>query len=213
MTDFFELERKCKALRIKKIFKYSIFIFIISIITFLILYQMQTKKQPKKIIQQPTKHINISKPKITHHKENIKKTKKKSIIKKTPPKPKIIEPTLNLDIDLSKIEDIKIKKTKKKSVIKKTPPKRKPILQEETISFAKAIKLAEIYYNNSDYKNSIKWCKLAAKIDNNNEKVWKLYALNFEKIGQKEKAIKILKTYLEYKDSIELKYLLKRLMK
>jgi len=214
MIDFFELEKKCKTLQTKKIIKYSTIILIPILLLITIIFYTQTKtSQPKQIIKKE------------HKKTTIKQTK--PITKPQPKKPilqqkkQIIEHTLDIDIDLNKIKNItpnKPKKENKKTTIKQTksitkPQSKKPILQQETISFAKAIKLAEIYYNNSDYKNSMKWCKLASKIDNNNEKVWKLYALNLEKTNQKEKAIKILKTYLKYKDSIELRYLLQRLTK
>lgn len=180
MTDFFQLEKQCKQIRLKKIKK--IFLYILSIIVLIIAsifsYNYFTK-QPKKVIH-----------------------KSKPIIKQ--PKP-ISQP--------KKIEKPKPKPIPQPKKVVKTIQKPKSILQDETISFDKAIKLAQLYYNNADYENSIKWCKMASKIDNNDEQVWKLYALNLEKIGQKQKSIKVLKTYLKYKPSLELKYLLERLEK
>jgi len=209
MTDFFELEKRCKKLKQKQLLKYSIYLILIFLLIIGVLFYIQNKPKPTPIKIEHKKPIQIKKIK------EINKTKPKVKIKAKTEINKTIEPMLNVDIDLNKIDNISIAPNKKiKKEINKTKPKvevKKPILQEETISFEKAIKLAEIYYNNADYKNSIKWCKIASKIDNTNEKVWKLYALNLEKTGQTDKAIKILKTYLQYKDSIELRYILKRL--
>jgi len=240
MYDFFELEKKCKQLKRKKIIKitsiFSIIILFLILSFFIFQYFTQSKqihKQPQHIkqhkitppISKKIEHnTTIEKKPIHIHKKTLKpmiKEKKvnKITIKKTP--------MLNIQIDLNSIKELNItkkttnktnkiekpKKIKENKKIEKPIIQHKNILQNETISFDKAIKLAELYYNNADYQNSIKWCKIASKIDNSDAKVWKLYALNLEKIGQKQKAIKVLKTYLEYKDSLDLKYLLQRLEK
>jgi len=228
MSDFFELERKCKQLKRKKLIKYSS-IFLLFIILIGVAIYFITKPQPLKSLHttkitpkpQPTNPTKPTKPKvIVKIKEKnitkvvVKKVKvfiEKNITKPTPP-----APTLSLDINLTKIQKIDNPKQKAKAELKtkktNTQPikKQTSILQNETITFNKALTLAKKYYENADYENSIKWCKLASKIDNNDERVWKLYALNLEKTGQKEKAIKLLKTYLKYKNSLELKYLLQR---
>jgi len=226
MIDFFELEHRCKKLKRKKFIKFfTILILIFTLIGAIIYFLKQPKiqKSPQKEIK--TKDINHTKPKIIPKKEKPVVIIKKIIIEKnvTPiqkPKP---APMLNVNIDFQNINDINI--TKKPSIQK---PKQKPIsiqtqthnikpkqkisvIQEETITFKKAFVLAKQYYENGDYQNSIKWCKIASKIDNTDERIWKLYALNLVKIGKKDKAIKILKTYLEFRDSTELKYLLQRL--
>ena len=213
MNDFFELEKKCKKIKRKKFIK--IFLSFLSMIFILIggifIYNYLNKPEPKAQIKKTQPQPKVIKP--------IQKPKPKKVIKKEI-KTEIKEKPLDIEIDLNNIKQpiIKQKKTKPiqkpkpKKVIKKEP-KPKKILQEETVSFEKAIKLATLYYNNGNYQNSIKWCKIASKLDNTNEKVWKLYALNLEKIGQKKKAIKVIKTYLQYRDSLDLKYLLERLEK
>ena len=264
MNDFFELERKCKKLQQKRLFKYFIIIFVFLIfigVYFYIQYTQKTplhtpiiKKEVPKIkennITKTNKKIDnvkkienkkISKKKKENNTSNIQKIispkiKEKNITKTekkidNPQKPKkeknitiqkiikeknitkpIIQPVLKLKIDFNNIQPLKDNKT----IIQKPKPQtqiknKTSILQNETITFNKALTLAKKYYENADYENSIKWCKLASKIDNNDERIWKLYALNLEKTNQKEKAIKVLKTYLKYKNSLDLKYLLQRL--
>ena len=239
MDNFFELEKKCKKLKRKKFIKISIYIvlIIITIIALLQLYkkpkittkhiQNQTidiktkikksEKKPKEtnkslqinnsieINKSNSIEINKSKKITTKEKTSIKHTKEinKSI------KKSINIPTLSIQLDLTSIKSQKPKTQNKK--LQKLKKENKPLFKSENISFLKAIQLAKTYYDNEDYKNAIKWCKIASNIDNEDERVWKYYALSLEKIGQKQKAIKILKTYLKYKNSIELKYILQRL--
>ena len=129
-------------------------------------------------------------------------------------------PILELDINFSNIEIIedKKKKIKEEKIVtnvlqlpKKIVEKKKSLIQDETITFEKAYILAKSYYDSEDYITSMKWCKIASKINNKDERIWELYALNLENTNQKEKAIRVLKTYLKYKNSLRLKYLLQRL--
>jgi len=207
MNEFFELEKKCKQLKRKKFIKYFSIFLIFAILIGIVIYfitKPSTKPQPTK----PKVIVKIKEKNIT--KIVVKKVKvfiEKNITKPTPP-----APTLDVDIDLNKIKEINNSKPKIKQKTNTQPIKKQTsVIQNETITFHKALTLAKKYYENGDYQSSIKWCKLASKIDNNDERVWKLYALNLEKTGQKEKAIKVLKTYLKYKNSLELKYLLQRL--
>ena len=182
-----------------------------------------TSKKEKNISVLPIKKVKKIEKNISTLPKPIKIIKEKNISKHLVPMP-----ILDIKIDFDNIKVLKEpKKLQPKSKPKKQEqnhskqphtisikvPTKVSVLESKDITFTKAIQLAELYYNNGDYKNSIKWCKIAAKIDNNVEKVWKLYALNLEKIGKKQKAIKILKTYLKYKDSLELKFLLQRLIK
>ena len=256
MVDFFELEKRCKKIRQKKIFKIVVIIFFVIIAVSLICVNTLTPKKIDKNTSYPKaiakidkntsypkatakidKNIsypkaiakidkNTSYPKATAKiDKNISYPKAIAKIDKNTSHPKAIAkidknisrpiPILKIDIDFNNIPTTSssippkkvIKKEQNKTIIKE----KLSILQSEALTFTKALKLAQLYYNNGDYQNSIKWCKLASKIDNNDERIWKLYALNLEKIGQKDKAIKVLKTYLKYKNSIELKYLLQRL--
>ena len=225
MDEFLELEKKCKKLKIKKLLKYLILI--ILIISLIIgLYLFIQSKAHKSYIQENKTIIKITKIKPVKKETNktlkIKiieskkiKEKNKTIIKKVIKPIKI--PEWNVQFNLNEInitKEIKIK-SKVKKEINKTIVKENPnqMFKSETITVDKALKLAKFYYNNDDYQTSMKWCKIASNIDNSNEKIWKLYALNLEKLNQKQKAIKVLKTYLKYKDSSELEFILQRLEK
>jgi len=242
MDNFFILEKKCKKLQQKKFLKIigvSGVIIGVLVSGYYFFIPKNTTK-PHKIVKNTQKHskptpqkakqpipkshkpTNLTtsqvKPqkiekKIEKPKENISKTKKTPKIQKPQKieKPKVKKdiPILDIDVDLDSIPSST--NTTKKPIIKQTI--KKPILKTENITFTKAIKLAKLYYNNGDYQNSIKWAKIASSIDNDDERVWKYYALSLEKLGKKAKAIYILKTYLKYKNSIELKYILQRLEK
>ena len=225
MDEFLELEKKCKKLKAKKLI---IYIGLVLILTILIigLYLFFKPSKPKKIEKTIPKKIE---KKVN---QKIKKTPKEinKTIKIIKPKIKKVEPIKPQPKEHKEIKIIK-KPTKipqwkvefNLDEINLTTPKpiiKKPITQQsqkvfktQTISFDKALKLAKFYYNNEEYQDSMKWCKIASNIDNTNEEIWKLYALNLEKLNQKQKAIEVLKTYLKYKDSIELKLILKRLEK
>ena len=177
----------------------------------------QPKSTQKKDINNTKVKVKIISTKKEVNKTKTMQSKQKKEIKKVP--------ILEVKIDFNKITEPKIEKKaiiKKKVIpkeqkkvekkeIKKSKPKK--IIKNENISFEKAFKLATLYYNNGDYQNSMKWCKMASKIDSQNPAIWKLYALNLDKIGQTKKAIEVLQTYLKYKDSLELRYLLQRLKK
>jgi tetratricopeptide (TPR) repeat protein len=122
-----------------------------------------------------------------------------------------------LDIDFDKIESKESvenskKEVKKEEVVEQNKKRDSKILQTTPVSFEKAMKLIVLYYENGDYENSMKWCKIASKIDNYNENVWYYYALNLEKVGKKEKAIQVLTTYLKYQNSKKIRFLLQRLI-
>lgn len=183
-----------------------------------------------KIKQNITKEQNITKkiviPKKVIKKEELNVTKCQIIIKKQIEKTpkKVPVPVIDIDINFSNIKNIENKtQPKQKKIVEKKEPKKeekkvevvkekkKSLIKDETITFKKAYILAKSYYDSEDYVSSMKWCKIASKINNKDERIWELYALNLENTNQKEKAIKVLKTYLKYKKSLRLKYLLQRL--
>ena len=175
-----------------------------------------------KIKQNITKEQNITKkiviPKKVIKKEELNVTKCQIIIKKQIEKTpkKVPVPVIDIDINFSNIKNIENKtQPKQKKIVEKkvevVKEKKKSLIKDETITFKKAYILAKSYYDSEDYVSSMKWCKIASKINNKDERIWELYALNLENTNQKEKAIKVLKTYLKYKKSLRLKYLLQRL--
>ena len=74
--------------------------------------------------------------------------------------------------------------------------------------FSRAIMIAKAYYNKKDFKNAAKWAKKANSIDREREEGWVLYAKSINALGQKERAVKILKIYLSFKPSEEARKLL-----
>ena len=209
MNDFLDLEKRCKKLQKKRMIKYLSIAggVIILLITIPILFKDKPKPQPQK----------IEKPKITHPKPVKKETKKT-----------IVPPMMEVEFDLNKIKDVNIeekkkqkkphhkkevkpKHTTKKEIKKET--KKTGLIVEEKITFDKALYLATNAFNKHNYQESIKWCKIASKLNNDNPEIWRLYALNLVRLGQKDKAIIVLQTYLKYKKSIKIQHLLKRLQK
>jgi len=215
MIDFFELEKKCKAKKRKKLIKYIFFIVLFLILLGIIFYNFSLKEKSIKhkdikIIKQQNHKIqdtNITKQTLVKDVNKTKEIKDINISKTI----KNIEPNLTIEIDFNNIINIKQKEIKNKPIKKTVKKQQTSLIQDETITFDKALFKASTYYDNHQYQKSMKWCRIASKIDNTDERVWKLYALNYDKIGQKDTAIKIIKTYLEYKKSNDLEKLLKRL--
>ncbi len=216
MVDFFELEKKCKKIKNKKLLK------IIVVLTFLSLligafFVLNTTSKQKNIKTTSTTIQNKKQTKI----QTKKQTKtNKELIKapvKSHTKTKPLTPTIGVNIDFSsiptKIETKKQKTSQTNQSSKKTKniPNQPKLIISNSTSFEYAFNLAQNYYKQKNYKQSILWCKRASAIDNTNEKLWKLYALNLLAMGQKQKAIKVLKTYLKYKNSIDIQYLLQRI--
>ena len=152
---------------------------------------------------------NISKQTIIPQKTKIIKP-----IQKTTPKKEFnisTIPVLTLKIDFNNLSPTPKKVSKQKTIQNSTKKVYSSGLVSEELTFPKAMKLSKIYYTNGDYQNSLKWCKLAAQIDNNDEDLQNLFALNLVKLNKKNEAIKRIKNYLKNHNSIKLKYLLQRL--
>lgn len=75
-------------------------------------------------------------------------------------------------------------------------------------SYAIAIYISKQYYFENDFKNAGIWAKRANQLDRNKEDAWLLYAKSVYALGDKEKAIKILNVFLQYKDSAKTELLL-----
>lgn len=60
-----------------------------------------------------------------------------------------------------------------------------------------AIKIAQIYFKQKNYRKSIEWAKKANDINAKDEKSWLLYAKNLVQLGKIIKAKTLLKLYLE----------------
>ena len=224
MNDFLDLEKKCKTLRKKRILKYSggaVGVVVMSVMAMMFLKTPTTQKtieKPKKIEKNVTKAV-------------VKKVEKKPEKILPKPKPTVVPPMMEVEFDLNKIDSKNIEKKlnkkhhktnhkntnhkKHKVEHKKTIHKKetKNTLINETITFDKALYLAKDAFNKHKYNESIKWCKIASKLNNDSAEIWRLYALNLVRLHKKDKAILVLRTYLKYKQSIKIKHLLKRLEK
>jgi len=226
MDNFLELEKKCKALKKKKYLKYGAIgggAFFAMIVSAFMLFS-KTTPEPKKNIEKPK--IIEKKPKPQPIKEKPKQPIKKIEHKKE--HKNIVPPMMEVEFDLNKINSNALKNSHKnthkktepkpkketpKKQIKKEEKKSNTMISSETITFNKALYLAKSAFNKHNYQESIKWCKIASNLNNDSAEVWRLYALNLVRLNQKQKAIIVLETYLQYKDSIKIKHLLQRLKK
>jgi tetratricopeptide (TPR) repeat protein len=59
------------------------------------------------------------------------------------------------------------------------------------------IKIANIYFKRKNYNKSIEWAKKANDINAENYESWLLYAKSLVKLGEINKAKKLLKSYIE----------------
>lgn len=68
---------------------------------------------------------------------------------------------------------------------------------ESTHSIIFALMIAEEYYKSGDFLDANKWSLIANNIDISNEKSWLLFAKSKVKLGQKEDAMRALKSFLQ----------------
>lgn len=107
--------------------------------------------------------------------------------------------------------------TKPKHIQKKSTPPNKPKIEIQTFDatikrdnftklekqfdaskdIALALILAEEYYHTNRYKKALKWSLIANEINSNNERSWIIFAKSYAKMGQKQRALKALRAYLE----------------
>ncbi len=102
-----------------------------------------------------------------------------------------------------------------------TPPA-KPVLEVKSVTdldalvkqfeksprYATALQIAKIHFERGDYEAASAWARRANRIDRDDEKAWILYAQAEYALGRKERAKRILRLYLDYRDSAEAKALL-----
>jgi len=201
---FYELEKECK--KRKKIVYLIVFFIIFSVIAlglFLYFYltnihQSKTTKPIKKpLLKKVSKQKNI---------EN----KTKIVVQKST---KVLKPIINLDIKIDNNHAKQMKQTKEEEI----KPKNKLIKPQfmlqvkELPSFDTCILLAKNYYNHKDYHNALKWAKNANIQNKEDRRSWIIVAKSLYKLNQKEKAIKILKTYYNYTKDKKILEVLKRI--
>jgi len=76
-------------------------------------------------------------------------------------------------------------------------------------SYDLALKIAKSYYAQKSYDQAATWAKRANALDPQRQEAWILYAKSLDALGKRQKAIRILQAYLEFRDSAEAKKLLK----
>jgi tetratricopeptide (TPR) repeat protein len=68
--------------------------------------------------------------------------------------------------------------------------------KKRTIDLAQTI--SEEYFNLNDHKNSLIWALRANDIDPKSEFAWIMYAKNQVRLGDKDKAIRVLEIYIDH---------------
>jgi tetratricopeptide (TPR) repeat protein len=219
MLDFDALEKRCKRYHRKKILKLvsgviaGIGVLGILVYTYLsqslhvsnnvtekkeVVHVVSKTTKPPKVAQetqqrtiknlqqnkdnvQPTKQLH---KKVVTHKEKPKKIIQKKPVKKVEPKSLVSQNEVNIE-QLEKV-------------------------YERRKSYTIAIKIAKKYFDKKDYKNSLKWAKKANNLNKEKSDSWILYAKSKYELGHKSAAKEILHFYLNYKNSKEVKMLLKQ---
>jgi tetratricopeptide (TPR) repeat protein len=155
------------------------------------------------------------------NKIKIEKKEDKDITPKTINKSNIKEDKLTLDSQIPKINIPKNTSTQEPKI--KNKPVKKPIEKQKNekaklkivvvqksqklndlLNYYKsfkdyetAIEIANIYYKNKDYHNSITWAKKANDLNAKDVQSWLIYAKSLVALNKKIKAETLLKLYLE----------------
>jgi tetratricopeptide (TPR) repeat protein len=217
MHNYDELEKIYYRKKFKRYFIYGALLLLVIGLVLFIYYKFNVSKASKvpnqiKKIESNTS-IKIKKPvKII---KSEKKEQNKSIKKSIKHIDKLILNPVIPDINFTSSEP-KEKTTVKKSVkqVKKQEPVKKPIIKIQVIKkkeslsslinsynvsddYTTAIKIANIYFKRKNYNKSIEWAKKANDINAENYESWLLYAKSLVKLGEINKAKKLLKSYIE----------------
>lgn len=198
---FYELENICKK-RKRKIRIILLFVFVLLMILLYFGWKavlLEENKQSKKTIK---KTVNKIKKKEIKRKQKIQKPQNTKLL-----------PLIDLELNERIKRTVKIKKEKSvKTKKEKTNTEQKDILQSSNIpSFKTCINLAKKYFEMQDYKNALKWAKLANIQNKKNPASWILSAKALYKQGKKEEALKLLKIYNTYYNNNEIKKLIKEI--
>lgn len=75
-------------------------------------------------------------------------------------------------------------------------------------TYEKALKIAKFYFENNKYEKAIKWSLEANKINSADDESWIIFAKSSMVLGRSDQAKRALLTYLQKRDSINIKKLL-----
>ncbi len=197
-NSFEELERKYNKLQREKIFKILLIIGTVFSLGFFVFnffkkenLQIQEKREVK---QTKEKSPNLElKPKIDlkELKPIIEEKEKINATKITPPTKEEEMP--------KEIFKRKTKKIQKKKLTDITIEDEKTLKQNYLLygDYKSAISLSKLFLEKKNYQKAIKWAIRATKYAPKNDEPWIIYAKAKASMGQKELAIKALKTYLK----------------
>ncbi len=74
--------------------------------------------------------------------------------------------------------------------------------------YSVALKIARKYYDEGDFENASLWARKANILDRDDERAWIIYAQSEYALGREERAKRILRLFLDYKDSAKARSLL-----
>ncbi|WP_456452903.1 tetratricopeptide repeat protein [Hydrogenimonas sp.] len=74
--------------------------------------------------------------------------------------------------------------------------------------YATALKIAQIHFEKGEYEAASLWARKANLLDRDDEEAWIVYARSEYALGRRERAKRILRLYLDYKDSAKARTLL-----
>ncbi|WP_300361135.1 hypothetical protein [Hydrogenimonas sp.] len=148
----------------------------------------------------------------------------KSVKKSVPPKPKPAKKRAETKKPMQrpKAESVPGESPAQKSGALTTKKPIKPVLEVKEVQdldalirqyekyprYVTALKIANLYYEKKDYENAALWARKANLIDRDDEDAWVLYAKSEYALGNRERAKRILRLYLDYRDSVKARTLL-----
>jgi len=71
-----------------------------------------------------------------------------------------------------------------------------------------ALKIAKEFYEKKDYQKALEWAKRANRLNRQKEGAWLLYANSLEALGKRDKAVELLRLFLNFQNSKEAQKLL-----
>lgn len=217
MADFFELEKRCKRLKYKKLLPFSVAIVIaISATLFFLQKESTPQKKQKKIekiakqeVQETKKEIIIPEKEEMRVAPSLDVKEEKN---EKPPVTTVLSPVLSLEKVAVRAEEVKekpkkeeIKKETKTVTQKKESKNRLTVTKRPELSVS--LEKATRFYESNEYEKALKWVKEAQKEDRENEDTWILFAKILYEKGEKEKALRVVETYLRFKPTSSIKEL------
>ncbi|MDQ1340879.1 MAG: hypothetical protein QG567_2037 [Campylobacterota bacterium] len=172
---------------------------------------IQNKKleiqKPAKKEAEPRKEIQVvEKKQIEKEKESKTESKPKGEIKK--------------EIEVQKVETKVEEKTEPKKEQNKEMAVQKEEISQSNLeilyieefladkTYEKALKIAKFYFENKKHEKAIKWSLEANKINSADEESWIIFAKSSVVLGRSDQAKRALLTYLQKRDSVNIKKLL-----